>query len=530
MALASSLIHAIDDAILVIDPESGAVLDANTAGYRLFGCEQAASGALNLAELVEDVQMSALAPLGELALDGSLRAEWRAAAQDGERWLEANAHKIRIEGCCVVVAILRDVTARKEMEHELVHIREALDDSADAVVAVNRDVRATYLNVAFGNTFGYTRDTATEVDLLRIFADEATGREVIDTILAGGSWESEVQLVTRDGRKFSAELRGTPVLNDDFDVVAALFMTKDVTERKNLEAQVIQSQNLKSVGQLAAGIAHEINTPMQYVGDNLRFLDEAYQDVLKVLAAYGVLADAARAAGLLPDEVAAVDEAADENDIEYLAEEVPTAIGQSLEGAERVTEIVRAMRQFTHPGTGEKKTIDLHQAIESTITVTRNEWRYAAEVKTEFAPDMPQVPCLPGDLNQVILNLIVNAAHAIADVKGDSEQKGTITIATAHDSEWAEVRVSDTGTGIPPENRDRIFEPFFTTKEVGKGTGQGLAISHSVIVEKHGGQLNVESEPGAGTSFIIRLPLAGEEPLVEDEAARLAGETGRAPE
>jgi signal transduction histidine kinase len=188
--------------------------------------------------------------------------------------------------------------------------------------------------------------------------------------------------------------------------------------------------------------------------------------------------------------------------------EIPKAIQQSLEGVERVATIVRAMKEFSHPGTGQKSAVDLNHAIESTITVARNEWKYVAEVVTHFEPTLPQVPCLAGEFNQVVLNLIINATHAIADVVGDGAKgKGLITITTRQDKSWAEIRIQDTGAGIPEKIRNRIFEPFFTTKGVGKGTGQGLAISRSVIVDKHGGTIAFESQVGKGTTFIIRLPI-----------------------
>src|SRR5581483_1231031 len=174
----------------------------------------------------------------------------------------------------------------------------------------------------------------------------------------------------------------------------------------------------------------------------------------------------------------------------------------------RVAKIVRAMRDFSHPGTIEKIPIDLNRAVASTLTVAGNEWKYVAKLNTDFEEKLPQVPCLPGELNQVILNLVVNAAHAIADVVGDGAKgMGVITVTTRHYDDWAEIRIRDTGTGIPENIRDKIFDPFFTTKAVGRGTGQGLAIAHAVIVDQHGGTLTFETEMGVGTVFVIRLPL-----------------------
>ncbi|MBA1445984.1 MAG: ATP-binding protein [Chromatiales bacterium] len=196
-----------------------------------------------------------------------------------------------------------------------------------------------------------------------------------------------------------------------------------------------------------------------------------------------------------------------EVDVDYLKAEIPLAIEQSLEGLERITRIVRAMKEFSHPGSEEKTPADLNQAIETTIDVSRNEWKYSAELITELDPALPQVPVLAGEFNQVILNLIVNAAHAIADVVGKSGEMGEIRIATRQDGEWAEITISDTGKGVSEAIQKRIFDPFFTTKEVGKGSGQGLAIAWSVIVDKHDGTIEVESEEGKGTTFTIRLPI-----------------------
>jgi signal transduction histidine kinase len=204
-----------------------------------------------------------------------------------------------------------------------------------------------------------------------------------------------------------------------------------------------------------------------------------------------------------------------EIDVSYLYKEIPTAIQQSLEGLERVATIVRAMKEFSHPGGEEKVATNLNKAIESTITVARNEWKYVAEMVTNFDPDLPMVPCLAGDINQVILNLVINAAHAIGEVvqEGDGP-KGTITISTRHMPPWAEIHVQDTGPGIPEDIRERIFNPFFTTKGIGVGTGQGLAITHAVVVEKHGGTITLNTEVGHGTTFIIRLPIETADLLV----------------
>jgi signal transduction histidine kinase len=284
-------------------------------------------------------------------------------------------------------------------------------------------------------------------------------------------------------------------------------MFEDITERKQLREQLLQAQKLESVGQLAAGIAHEINTPIQYVGDNVRFLQETFAELVALNAAYARLLAAAAAMDPAPQILEEVSLAVGKIDVDYLFEEIPKAIDQTLEGISRVATLVGAMKEFSHPGTGEKVPLNLNHAIECTIQVARNEWKYVADVKMNLDSDLPLVSCLPGEFNQVILNLIVNAAHAIEDVaaKGGPE-KGLITIGTRSLTGWAEVRIEDTGGGIPEKIRSRIFDPFFTTKEVGKGTGQGLAIARSVVVDKHQGTIDVETQEGKGTAFIIRLP------------------------
>ncbi|MEY2407454.1 MAG: two-component system, NtrC family, sensor kinase [Verrucomicrobiota bacterium] len=282
----------------------------------------------------------------------------------------------------------------------------------------------------------------------------------------------------------------------------------EIAGRNRMEIQLRHAQKMESIGQLAAGIAHEINTPTQYIGDNTRFVQDAFGEIRQLVVQYDKLLCAAETGSVTPELIGAVRSAAGAADMAYLGEEIPKAIQQSLDGVNRVAQIIRAMKDFSHPGTQEKTLLDLNRAIESTLTVCRNEWKYLAEMVTDFDPALPPIPCLPGELNQVILNLVVNAAHAIADVVGDAANgKGTITMSTRRNGDWVEIRIRDTGTGIAEKGRDRIFDPFFTTKGVGKGTGQGLAIAHAVIVDKHAGTIHFETEMGRGTTFIIRLPI-----------------------
>lgn len=280
----------------------------------------------------------------------------------------------------------------------------------------------------------------------------------------------------------------------------------DLSERKRMERELAQSQRLEAIGHLAAGIAHEINTPIQYVGDNLRFLQQSFRELTDVLACYHRLLEDAKQGSALAGRAA--EAAAGQCDLDYLAEEIPKAIVQSVEGVDRVASIVRAMKEFSHPGSREKQRIDLNRAIENTLTVSRNEWKYVADLVTDFDPLLPRVDCLPNEINQAVLVLVVNAAHAIRGAAGDAAgRKGTVTVRTRHSGDWAEVDIEDTGTGIPEAIRHKIFDPFFTTKAIGQGTGQGLAIAQDIVVSKHGGSITFASEVGRGTTFTIRLPV-----------------------
>ena len=286
-----------------------------------------------------------------------------------------------------------------------------------------------------------------------------------------------------------------------------------LAELKSMQAQLLQAQKLEAIGQLAAGVAHEINTPTQYVTDNTEFLQRSFTKLVEAVDACRALMDAVRS-GAPPEETAARAEIAfTKAKATYFLKQVPRALDQSLEGLRRIAKIVAAMKDFSHPSGGEKAPVDLRDAIASTIIVATNEWKYVAEIETDFEVGMPAVSCMRDEINQVVLNLLVNAAHAIAATNDNGALgKGVIRVETRHAGGWAEIRIGDTGRGIPANIRGRIFDPFFTTKPVGKGTGQGLAIAYSVVVDKHGGHIDFDTEEGVGTTFVIRLPMVASMP------------------
>jgi PAS domain S-box-containing protein len=323
---------------------------------------------------------------------------------------------------------------------------------------------------------------------------------------AAGDLDIEYRLVTASQR--TIDVRAIVSARAGTDGVVLRGITLDITQQKRLELELRQAQKLESVGRLAAGVAHEINTPVQFVSDSVHFVRDAMNDLPGLLAEYEQLRAAVAGGTATAEGAERLQAAAAQADLEYVLENVPKALDRSLEGLNRVATIVRSMKEFAHPNQKEMAPQDLNQALNSTLTIARNEYKYVASVETDFG-EIPPVTCHGGEINQVMLNIIVNAAHAIEDVVKDTDAKGVITIQTRHEGDTVVVRISDTGGGIPDHIRERIFDPFFTTKGVGKGTGQGLAIARSVVLEKHGGDLTFETTRGKGTTFVVRLPVDG---------------------
>ncbi len=421
------------------------------------------------------------------------------------------------------VAVKQDISQRKQFEQVLAHERDLLqtllEHSPDCIYFKDRQSRFVSFSKAFEKLFNVPNaeslrgktdfDFFTEEHARPAFEDEQeiirTGQPMI------GKQEKETH---PDGRVTWAMTTKTPWYDKDGNLIGTFGISKDITvlkdaerERQAMEIQLRQAQKLESMGQLAAGIAHEINTPTQYVGDNTRFLKDSFDSLTQVLHTYGELLLAAKSNAVSPELVARMEKQIETSDLDYLFKQIPAAISETLEGVERVAKIVRAMKEFSHPGTKEKSAANVNKAIETTVTVARNEWKYVADLDLDLDPTLPFVPCFLGEFNQVILNLVVNAAHAIGDVvKLNPGTKGKITVSTRRVGDGVEVRVSDTGTGIPESVRPKIFTPFFTTKDVGKGTGQGLSIVYGSIVKKHGGTVTFETEVGKGTTFVLRLP------------------------
>ena len=451
--------------------------------------------------------------------------EYPCDSPSASRWCVVTATPLAGRSGAVLSHV--DVTEGKRIAQNLAEernlLRTLIDNLPDLIFAKDAEGRFLLANAPTARHMG----AATSDDLLgktnfdfypaEMAADlQSTEEKVIKT------GESIVALeeptVDAEGREGWLSTTKVPIRDRGGKIVGLVGIGRNITEqrrqeesRKVLELELQQVHKLESIGRLAAGIAHEINTPTQFISDNQVFLRRAFTRLLEAVKHVQLLLEAAKSGAINQETVEQASQAFRKAKIDYLVKEVPRALDQAGEGLDRVARIVGAMKEFSHPSQGQIESIDLSRAIESTLTVARNEWKYIANVVKDFDPQMPPVRCIRDEFNQVILNMVVNAAHAISERLSQSkETKGTITLQTRLIGKMAEVRISDTGVGIPADIREKIFEPFFTTKGVGKGTGQGLAIAWSVIVDKLGGWLGVESQEGQGTTFVIQLPLDGE--------------------
>ena len=316
----------------------------------------------------------------------------------------------------------------------------------------------------------------------------------------------ELEFTNKEGAIRSLGMSAFPVESSQGNA-GCLFLGSDITETKLLRNQLDQAQRLESVGQLAAGVAHEINTPMQYIGDNVSYVHKCFENIRPVLDWLPHAIDQLKSMSPDPKSVCELEERMKKAKLKSIVDRVPEALADAQEGIAAVTKIVAAMKEFSHPGSETKMNSDLNHILSTSLTVAKNEYKYVADIETVFDPKLPTVQGFPSELNQVFLNIIVNAAHAIGDqTKQGTNGRGLIKISTSLQGDLIEVRIQDTGGGMPVAVQARIFEPFFTTKVVGKGTGQGLAIAHTIIVQKHLGRIWCDVDPGVGTTFVIQIP------------------------
>jgi PAS domain S-box-containing protein len=415
--------------------------------------------------------------------------------------------------------ITREI-GRRRLEIELQATQTRFDEVAARIAEVlwvrSLEGEFLYLSPAFERVWGRPRGGMTMESWVNCMHpdDRVLTDDIRKKMLTGEEYEREFRIVRPDGAIRFIHNRGYPIFENG-KLARVGGIARDVTEESQMQQELRLAQKLEAIGQLAAGVAHEINTPAQYVSDNITFLAEGFRDLQPLLE---VCTRLAQPADTLPaPSSSAWAELVRAADLDYLVQEVPSAIEQAAAGIGQIKKIVQAMKEFSHPS-NDVSMLNLNRAIENTVTVAKNEWKYVADVKLDLAEDLPAVACYPSEVNQVVLNLIVNAAHAIGDVIGPAgEKKGLLSIATRVDGADAVISIADTGGGIPVAIRHKVFDPFFTTKEIGKGTGQGLAIAHRIIVEHHRGTIEFESEVGKGTRFTIRLPIAGARTLEQAE-------------
>jgi PAS domain S-box-containing protein len=383
--------------------------------------------------------------------------------------------------------------------------RSIAENSADLIAVVDQAGHRIYNNPTYGRLLGYSaEELKNTVSFQQIHPDDRplVTRAAQKALETGVGQIIEYRMQRKDGTYVTLESHGSFIRDSQGEIEALVISAHDISDRR----MAMQTEKLSAIGQLAAGVAHELNTPAQYVSDNLTFLRDTWSELDAAMAFC-----AAPAQALIPSDSGSSDGvifASSPRDWDWLRKEVPRAISQSLEGIRRMTKILGAMRRFSHTGGGEREEVDLNEALDATMTVAQHQIKDIADVQTDYRPELPRVECYCDELNQVFLNLIVNATHAIRDASTQGTgHRGKLTIRTRQIDRDVQIEIQDNGSGIPQDARGRVFDPFFTTKQVGEGTGQGLAICHEIIVQKHHGTIWFDTEIDKGTTFFVRIPI-----------------------
>jgi len=519
------------DAFVMLDDEDR-IIFWNRAAAGMFGYSEKEIGGLKFHEhfVPERLRAAHIKGLAHFKDTGTGPAlgktlEMPALRKDGTEFpVELSLAAVRLHERWAAIAVIRDITGRTRAQDTLVRSEERLNMALDVAQMGTWDLDVStgtaWRSALHDKIFGYDSHQ-TEWSYERFLEhvvpeDRERVRRSTFESATPGLIKFECRIIrANDQTQRWVSIQGMVHHFQDGKPSRMMGTVIDITEsklaemeRQATEAQSSLSQKLESVGRLASGVAHEINTPMQFITDNTQFLKRAVTSLTEVLAAYRAINEIV-ASGNKPDEALALARAAEEaNELEYLMGEIPTTFEETMGGLKRVTHIIKSLKEFSHPNTTAKQPADLNKAINTTIAVSRHEWKYVAEVATELDPDLPMIPLCIDEMNQVMLNLIVNAAHAIGDaLKQRGEAKGVITLRTKQEGDSVLVEVQDNGTGIPESAQSHIFEPFFTTKGVGKGTGQGLAIIRNIVIKNHGGTISFTTKPGVGTTFHIHLPM-----------------------
>lgn len=519
------------DAFVMLDDE-GRINFWNPAASELFGYSEAEiSGKKFCEQLIPErhrPDYSARFQVADKAAvhDGAI--EMTVLRKSGAEFpVELSVAAVKLRERWVTIAVIRDITDRLRAQEVLQRSEERLNLALDAARMGTWDLDfktgQVWRSRLHDEIFGFVAPQAewTQETFLGCLLPEDRKRyeeEIAESFRRTGTIKTEYRILrTKDGEKRWISLQGKVYCDKQDRPVRMMGIVVDITEskraeeeRRNLDVQNSLSQKLESVGRLASGVAHEINTPMQFITDNTQFLKGAMSSLTELLATYRALAGKIADGTKVEEAIALAQAAEKEAELDYLLEEIPKTFSETMSGLQRVTQIIKSLKEFSHPNKISRQPADLNKAISTTITISRHEWKYVADLVAELDPDLPLIPLRIDEMNQVVLNLIVNAAHAIGDaLKVRGEAKGIITVRTRQEGDNVLIEVQDNGTGIPESAQAHIFEPFFTTKGVGKGTGQGLAIIRTIVVKNHGGTIGFVTNPGQGTTFRVQLPMSG---------------------
>jgi two-component system NtrC family sensor kinase len=389
-------------------------------------------------------------------------------------------------------------------------LQQILDAITDMVLVKGPQSRLEWANKAFLSVYGMTNAQLEGLIDAPFSEPDLTQQYVKDDLQVFASGLPleipEESMIRHDGKVLTCHTVKSPIIDSTGKVIKTVAVIRDITERRRLELELRQAQKLESLGRLSSGIAHEINTPIQFVSDEAHFVRKAMKSVLPLCELYRAFVGKSERGEVTPEDIAAIRRAEVEAKLPFIIANVTPSLDAILDGTNRVAELVQSMKEFAHPDRGDREPADINRALRTTATICANETKYVADLEMDLQ-ELPLVSCFVNELNQVFVNLLVNAAHAIGDVVAGTPDKGKITVTSRHVGNDVIVSISDTGTGIPEAARLKVFDPFFTTKSVGKGTGQGLPLARMIVVDKHQGSLTFETQIGSGTTFHIRIPV-----------------------
>ncbi len=496
-----NILHIIPGGLLVVDSDINILRKNKTYDQQLKTWSQQ----YNLSE--SELHTLILANIKQ-KIQQKTPVEFAIVTPNGDIHVALHASETKLKDTLGRVLFIYDVTERHQAEAQRKLISTVFEQTSEGVLVTTTDGIIQYANQAITSMSGYSSDELTGKDTSIFKNDLHESKHYQDiwlTLEKQQVWKGSLTNRAKDGNYFEIEATISPVRNENQEVSHYVALWRDMTKERTLQQQLLQAQKLESIGQLAAGIAHEINTPIQYIQNNLAFLRNTYNSLVPLFKE--LLKGFQHPETAIETRYKALENMAKTIDFEFIQEEVPEGLEDSLSGIEHVTRIVAAMKEFSHPGGEIKAPADLNKLINNALIVTRNEWKYCATVDLILEEDLPILMCHASAWSQILLNLIVNGADAIRE-KVTNNEMGKLTITTRDiDKQMIELTVTDTGCGIIDAHKNKIFDPFFTTKEVGKGSGQGLAIVYDIVVNKHGGTVQCESVVNDHTTFIIRVPI-----------------------